>query len=154
MIIRYVEKGDIAEINKLLYQVHKIHADARPDLFVQNEKKYSDKELAEMIADKRHNPIFVAELHGEVVGYAFCQVIRNSVNSRKKNTIYIDDLCVEEKERGNHVGSKLFDYVTSYAKKEGFYNVTLNVWELNASAKLFYEKKGMTIQKYGMEKII
>ena len=52
------------------------------------------------------------------------------------------------------MGSKLFDYVTSYAKKEGFYNVTLNVWELNASAKLFYEKKGMTIQKYGMEKII
>jgi hypothetical protein len=49
MIIRYAEKGDIAEINKLLYQVHKIHADARPDLFVQNEKKYSDKDL--MITD-------------------------------------------------------------------------------------------------------
>lgn len=31
--IRRAKQGDIPEIDKLLYQVHKVHSDARPDLF-------------------------------------------------------------------------------------------------------------------------
>ena len=41
-----------------------------------------------------------------------------------------------------------------YAKKNGFYNITLNVWECNPSARSFYDKMGMTVQKTGMEYIL
>ena len=32
--IRTAKDSDITLINKVLYQVHKVHSDARPDLFV------------------------------------------------------------------------------------------------------------------------
>ena len=41
MYIRKAEKKDIPQIEELLYQVAKVHADARPDLFRAGQKKYT-----------------------------------------------------------------------------------------------------------------
>ena len=101
-------------------QVHKIHADARPDLFLQGEKKYTDEELSEIITNQSQTPVFVAEFDGVIVGYAFCQVIRTSTNNRNINTLYIDDLCVDETRRGQHIGKSLYEYVVAYAKENNF----------------------------------
>ena len=46
------------------------------------------------------------------------------------------------------------DYIREYAKELGCYEVTLNVWEGNDSAKAFSEKCGMKVQKTYMEKIL
>ena len=43
--IRRAKEYDIPVINKLLYEVHKVHSDVRPDLFKAGAKKYSDDEL-------------------------------------------------------------------------------------------------------------
>ncbi|MCR5777790.1 MAG: GNAT family N-acetyltransferase, partial [Lachnospiraceae bacterium] len=91
-----------------------------------------------------------------VEGYAFCVVqqhIGDNILTDIK-TLYIDDLCVDENIRGKHIGSKLFNYVKEYAKNEGFYNLTLNVWALNDNAKRFYEAMGLVPQKIGMETIL
>ena len=69
-------------------------------------------------------------------------------------TLYIDDLCVEENLRGEHIGKQLYDFVISYAKQNGYYNVTLKVWADNTAAVKFYEKIGMRIQKIGMATIL
>jgi ribosomal protein S18 acetylase RimI-like enzyme len=69
-------------------------------------------------------------------------------------TLYIGDLCVDETLRGQHVGKKLYDYVLAFAKENGFYNVTLNVWSCNEGAMKFYEKCGLKPQKVGMEVIL
>ena len=42
LIICRAEEKDIPTINKLLYEVHKVHSDARPDIFKKGEKKYTD----------------------------------------------------------------------------------------------------------------
>ena len=76
MNIRIASEKDIPKLNELLFQVHKIHADTRPDIFITNSKKYNDDELKQLIQDYNKTPIFVAEADGVVVGYAFCQVIR------------------------------------------------------------------------------
>ena len=57
-------------------------------------------------------------------------------------------------QRGKHVGSALYRHVLAYARKQGFYNVTLNVWALNEGAYRFYERMGLVPQKYGMEVIL
>ena len=69
-------------------------------------------------------------------------------------TLYIDDLCVDENQRGMHIGKKLYDYVVEYARREKFYNLTLNVWSCNESAMKFYESCGLKQQKVGMEMIL
>lgn len=155
MIIRRAENKDLEGINKLLCQVLMVHHNGRPDIFKPDAKKYKDNELLEIIADDER-PIFIAEEDGEVLGYAFCifqQHINNNILTDIKS-LYIDDLCVNEECRGKHIGSKLYEYVLDFAKKEGCYNVTLNVWACNESALRFYEKMGLVPQKIGMEKVL
>ncbi len=154
-MIRRAAESDIPVIDKLLYQVHKIHSDIRPDLFNKGTKKYTDEELKSIIADDL-TPVFVAEIEGRVLGYAFCihQQHINDNNLTDIRTLYIDDLCVDEASRGMHVGRALYDHVISYARENGYYNVTLNVWAGNDSAMRFYESVGLKVQKVGMEKIL
>lgn len=71
MIIRRAAAADAEQINNLLFQVAKIHADGRPDIFKKATKKYSDEELAEIIRNDE-TPIFAAEEDGRILGYAFC----------------------------------------------------------------------------------
>ena len=69
-------------------------------------------------------------------------------------TLYIDDLCVDSECRGMGIGKALYNYVVEFAKKEGCYNLTLNVWADNTSALGFYESLGLHKQKIGMERIL
>ena len=41
-----------------------------------------------------------------------------------------------------------------YAKEQGCYDVTLNVWEGNDSARAFYEKMGMFVKETQMEVLL
>ena len=155
MVIRRAEEKDIESLLRLLSQVLSVHHEGRPDIFKKGAVKYKKEELVELIADPQR-PIFVAEDAGCVKGYAFC------VLEQKKNhniltdikTLYIDDLCVDETCRGQHIGKSLYEYVLAYAKEIGCYNVTLNVWALNESAMKFYEACGLSVQKVGMERIL
>ncbi|MBE6037276.1 MAG: GNAT family N-acetyltransferase [Clostridiales bacterium] len=156
MLIRRAALSDMEGINDLLLQVLMVHHNGRPDLFKPHAKKYTDDELAAIIADDSR-PIFVAaDDRDQIMGYAFCvfqQHINNNILTDIK-TLYIDDLCVDEELRGLHVGRKLYDHVVQFAKESGCYNVTLNVWSLNEGAMKFYEKCGLVPQKVGMEVIL
>ena len=155
MNIRRAKESDINVIDKLLYEVHKVHSDVRPDLFKAGSKKYTDDELKQILSDDSR-PVFVAEKDGNVLGYIFCvyqqHIGNNSLTDIK--TLYIDDLCVDENARGMNIGRSLYNYAVDYARENGFYNVTLNVWADNVNAVKFYEKLGLKIQKIGMEKIL
>ena len=154
MQIRRATLTDIDGINKLLYEVHKVHSDKRPDLFKVGSKKYTNEELAKIIVDD-NRPIFVYVDNDDILGYAFCVFIKNNSNSLTDIlSLYIDDLCVDENARGKRVGTSLYKYVLQFAKEAGCYNVTLNVWACNNSALKFYEKCGLSVQKIGMEKIL
>lgn len=154
MNIREAEIRDIARIMELLSQVLEVHAVRRPDLFRSGTTKYSESELAEILNDSER-PVFVAESEGEVCGYAFCVFQHHEErNTPNFTTLYIDDLCVDENCRGEHIGTALYEYVLDFAKRSGCYNVTLNVWACNESAMRFYEKCGLSVQKIGMEKIL
>lgn len=156
MEIRHAREKDMEGINHLLRQVLMVHHNGRPDLFKADAKKYTDEELRGIIADEKR-PIFVADDGaGKILGYAFCvfkQYVDDNIMTDIK-TIYIDDLCVDETCRGEHIGRALYEYVLAFARMEGCYNVTLNVWACNESARRFYEKCGLVPQKIGMEKIL
>lgn len=153
--IRKAEINDLQKIDKLLYEVQKVHSDARPDLFKKGAKKYTDEQLKGIIANEM-TPVFVFENGDDILGYAFC-VFKQQLNDNTLTpikTLYIDDLCVDESARGQHIGTKLYEFVIDFAKKSDCYNVTLNVWADNTNAVKFYRSIGMQIQKIGMEKIL
>ena len=156
MNIRKAEEKDISRLHELLGQVLQIHADIRPDIFIPNTTKYTDDELQALLKDDK-KPIYVAVNEDDVcVGYAFCQWKEQpfSTNMVQFKSLFIDDLCVDQRARGQHIGEQLCEYVKQEAKKMGCYEVTLNVWAGNTSAEKFYEKMGMKTKEKQMEYIL
>ncbi len=155
-MIRRAQEQDIPDVLKLLVQVCMVHHNGRPDLFKGPATKYTAEQLKEIFADD-NKPVFVLVNEEErVLGYAFCIHQEHPGDNILTDirTLYIDDLCVDEACRGQHVGRQLYEHVLDYAKKNGYYNVTLNVWSCNEPAMKFYEKCGLVPQKIGMEKIL
>ena len=154
--IRRADSRDIDKTMKLLGEVLELHAMLRPDIFISGTTKYTRGEL-QAIFDNDQTPVFAAiDGSGEMVGYAFCVMKRQpfSTNMHDFSTLYIDDLCVDENCRGQHVGTLLFEHVKHYAKEQGCHDVTLNVWEGNDNARRFYEKMGMFVKETQMEIIL
>ncbi len=157
MIIRRAEIKDMEGINNLLRQVLYVHHVGRPDIFKAEGKKYRDEELKAIIEDDS-TPVFVAveDESGKVLGHCFTMIneVKGHSSLVDNKTLYIDDLCIDEGARGQHVGKALYDYTLEFARSIGCYNVTLNVWAKNESAQKFYEAMGLTVQKIGMEIIL
>ena len=152
MEIRRAENRDIPGMIALLYQVGEVHHVIRPDIFRSGALKYDETALRQLLDDES-KPIFVADDDGFVAGYCFCQ-IRNydgtGVSTARKE-LYIDDLCVDENRRGQHVGSVLYEHALTYAKEMGCQFLTLNVWCGNDSAMRFYENAGLKPRNIMME---
>ena len=153
-MIRRASNKDIPRIIALLHQVNMVHHVIRPDLFKPHTTKYNEQELEAMFKDDS-KPVFVYD-DGEVQGYAFCQVteVKDNLLLVDNKSMYIDDICVDEKARGKHVGKALYEYVRDYARSIGCHNITLNVWEGNDPAISFYKNMGMQVQKTTMEIIL
>jgi len=134
-----------------------VHHGIRPDLFNGPATKYTEQELAELLADEAR-PVFVLTDEGgaRVMGYCFCILVQHVGDNILTDikTLYIDDLCVDEACRGQGAGERLYRHALAYAGQIGCYNVTLNVWAGNDGALAFYQRMGLKIQKYGMEQIL
>lgn len=154
-MIRQAERKDAQRILALLVEVGNVHADLRPDLFIHEKTKYGEQELLAVIEDS-NRPIFVYTDDSDTVcGYAFCVLQESSGNNLVSHkSIYIDDICVGEAYRKQHIGKALYEYVLSYAKEVGCYNITLNVWEGNEPARRFYENCGLKPQKTTLEVLL
>lgn len=154
-LVRRAEKRDIPALMELLKQVNRVHYDGRPDLF-KLATKYTEDELS-AILDNDQSPVFVCiDSEGNVLGHGFC-LFQRPDNTRLLNdnlTLYIDDICVDETARGQHVGKSIYEYIINFARQSGCYNVTLNVWSCNPGAMKFYENIGLKPYKIGMEKIL
>ena len=155
-VVRRAAKEDIPGILKLLVQVDMVHHKGRPDLFKGPATKYNETELEGIIADES-TPVFVlTDPEGNVKGHAFAvhKQVKDSAVITDIRTLYVDDICVDESCRGQGIGRLLYDAVKDYAKTQGFYNITLNVWNCNPSAMKFYESLGLAPQKVCMEEIL
>lgn len=155
MEIRFAEGKDVPGILALLKQVGMVHHQARADIFRNHAQKYGASQILAML-NTSQNPIFVAVDDDTVLGYGFCVVktYKNDPVIADHTELYIDDLCVDENARGQHIGTAIYEAILRYARMRKCYNVTLNVWACNANAMKFYESLGLKPQKIGMETIL
>lgn len=156
MLIRRSQIKDIDKLITLLQEVLEIHAKIRPDIFISGTTKYTREELSQKITND-DEPIYVAvDDNDEVIGYAFCVLKQQpfSTNMVPFTSLYIDDLCVDSKYRGQHIGEQLFEYVKAEAKRLGCYEITLAVWAGNGGAERFYDRIGFKTKERIMEYIL
>ena len=151
--VRRAENKDIPAILALLAQVLAVHHRARPDLFKADGAKYTTAQLEELIRDG-NRPVFVCcRPDGTVCGHCFTEWMQENETDAKyaRRQLYIDDLCVDARERRKGVGETLYGFVRNYAIEEGADDLTLHVWEGNTSAIGFYGRMGMRVRYYCMD---
>ena len=156
MIIRNAEEKDIEQILNLLSQVLEIHASIRPDIFISQTTKYTESELSDILKNEKRLTFVATDENGKVLGYAFCEIrdFTGMNNIVPHTELYIDDLCVDSASRGQNIGKALFNRVKDEARALGCYEITLNVWEGNDSARVFYDKIGLKPKETMMELIL
>lgn len=156
MTVRKAAVRDIPRMGELLSQVCNVHAAGRPDLFVAGARKYTDAQLVELLADDTRPVLVAADEQDRVLGYAFCILQEGAHHHALQpvRTLYIDDLCVDETCRGQHIGRTLYEAVLALARERACYNVTLHVWNCNTPAVGFYESLGMQCRQMEMETLL
>jgi len=153
--IRPANEGDCERLLELLVQIEDLHHKNRPDIFKANAQKYNLEQLHEIL-NNPDKPVFAAiNQDGFLLGYAFCQIINNNhpvINNFK--SLYIDDICVDEKFRNHGIGTLLLERCKELAREQECYCIDLNVWAFNESAVKFYEKCGFVPRSVKMEHIL
>ena len=150
MMIRDMKLEDYDAVDTLMQQLHKIHVNGRPDLYVEMEHPYSKEELTEKIYNKEVITL-AAEEEDRIVGLCIV-VIRHRSGMVNMKTAYVDDLVVDQSYQHRGIAKSLFQKAEERAKALGAERMDLTVWSFNENALKFYQSIGMVPQRYILEK--
>lgn len=150
MNIRDMLLEDYEKVDALMQELHNLHVQGRPDLYIAMEHPYSRKEYQEKIESEDVISI-LAEEENEILGICFAVMRRRSMMVNM-TTAYMDDLCVKREARRRGIATKLFREAEKRAAASGAERLDLMVWEFNKAAVEFYKSLGMTEQRYILEK--
>lgn len=153
-MIRKVEDKDYEDLVKLVYQVHELHYEHRPDIYVDGNplpKEYFDNMLND---ENALNIVF--EENGKIMGLLMAEKKHNNAIpiAKERITYFIDDIVVDNNFRRKGIGKALYEYLLDIAKSDNVDSIELNVWAFNKSALKFYESLGMTVKNMKLEKIL
>jgi Sortase and related acyltransferases len=94
---------------------------------------------------------FVAEVDGAVEAFALYYI---RFSTWKGNRLYLEDILVTEKMRGNKIGEMLFNRIIEEAKEKKFNGIVWQVLNWNEPAINFYKKFNTKFDKEWMTGII
>jgi len=97
-----------------------------------------ERVFMEALAVPENIQIFVAELNGEIVGYANTWTVFSIWSGGK--TLSIDDLYVSSPFRKNGVGEYLMQQLTRYAETQSYKRIQLHAEPDNHKAHALYKK--------------
>lgn len=143
-IIEIPKLEDFEEVNKLAKQVHDLHVNWRPDLFLSVDEVISKEDFEEMIQAKE---IFIAKIQNEIVGYITFNIReKNNPGMRYRKQLQIEAICVDEKNREKGIGTLLLECVKNKAKEQKCTDMYLTVNKENENAIKVYEKFGFQVK--------
>lgn len=127
-----------------------VKADCRRMMELVEELAVYEKAPDEITVDFEHfvesgfgeNPVWwalVAEINGNVEGFALYYI---RYSTWKGQRMYLEDLLVTEKFRGNGIGKLLFDQLIEEAKEKKLGGIAWQVLDWNEPAINFYKKLG------------
>lgn len=96
----------------------------------------------EALSMPEHILIFVAEVDGEVIGYANTWTVYSIWSGGKALTI--DDLYVASSYRRNGIGEKMMGFLIRHAENNGYKRVQLHAELSNDKAHSLYRKLGFS----------
>lgn len=132
VIIRKATENDFGAIYGLIKQFAE---------FIKTPEKVSIT-VEQMIRDKDYFQSLVAVVDNTIIGFATYFFTYYSWTGK---ALYLDDLYVLEKHRGQKIGTLLMDSIFEIARKENCTKVRWQVSNWNTKAIEFYKKRGAVI---------
>lgn len=80
---------------------------------------------------------FVAEVHGKIEGFALYYI---RYSTWKGQRMYLEDIIVTEAQRGNGIGTLLFNRLLEECSEKSFHGMVWQVLDWNEPAISFYKK--------------
>jgi ribosomal protein S18 acetylase RimI-like enzyme len=155
--IRRAVIGDYTGVSALMDELHRLHVEARPDVYRELQTRMSHKAYEQLLKED-HRFLYVAELldQNEIVGYASAQlnVIQNVDLLMDRKMLYINEIIVGSKHRGHGTGQLLMKELIQLGKGIQADSVELTVSTFNTGAQTFYEQMGLSVRSSRMEYIL
>lgn len=148
--IRPLTMADYDAFSALMQQLHRIHVEHRPDMYVPRDVLYSPQDFEEMVSTDDHIAIG-AEQAGKLVGICILSLKKRSFMVNQLSA-YMEELVVEESLRHQGIATALFHEAERISREKGAVRLDLMVWDFNEGAKSLYEQLGMKPQRCIYEK--
>ena len=151
IIIRDMQPEEAHHVGLLHDQIHALHVNGRPDLFVPVCEDSSG--LMAWHASQPDRRVLVAIRDGKILGYAVMQYLsrEGSPYSLPRRSVHVHEICVDEACRGCGAGRALMEYIYQDARERSDPRVELDVWDFNESAHRFYHAIGMHDYRHFLE---
>lgn len=145
-MIKELTKEDLNDLFfDIYYEGFLYHYNHRKDIF----KKRTIDELKEYVFEQIENGIKIIGYYKDNVLVGF---LSYEIREKMNKVLWIDELVVTEKERGNGYGSLLMEEIKKISKKEKVKRIELNVYTFNDIAIKLYNKLGYKEQRIIFEK--
>jgi GNAT superfamily N-acetyltransferase len=143
--IRPAVRADYPALVPIAQEILDLHAAALPEVFRASGDPLHEMYFRDLIASGS-GAIFVAEVAGQIVGFAALAVRDTPAYGMlvRRKAATLENLVVTAARRSTGVGHALFQACVAWAERQGADSLELIVWEFNESARLFYERHGMT----------
>lgn len=151
--IRDMLPEETQRVGQLHHQIHRLHVNGRPDLFLPNTDDTATIGLMQWHAAQPNKRVLVAIREEQIIGYAVMQYLSREATpySLPRRSIHVEEICVDETLKRTGAGRALMDFIYEEARKRCYPRVELDVWDFNESAHQFYEAVGMKDFRHYLE---
>ena len=130
---------DYPVIDSYMQELHDLHVQGRPDLFIPASHIYSEADFREITTDGNHIALAMTDDHF-IAGFIIASLRTKSNMVTGTLIAYVDDMFVHPSYRGQKIATTLFHEMEQKAKELGATRIDLMVWEFNESAQELYRR--------------
>ena len=155
MNVKIERTHDAELVARLNEPVQRLHHERYPEYF----KEYEFEPARDFFTDQLREDnwyCYIAKVDDRAVGYVLFFERHYSENPFRKayEGIHIDQICVNDDQRGCGIGTMLMTEVEKHAKACEVSQLELNFWEKNIEADVFYGKSGFVRNMNFMVKLL
>lgn len=150
--VRKAAEADLPRVNELRKTVNDLHVQGRPDFFRAGAWPAIEGQAALFLTAPEH-AVLVAEIDGEIAGFAMVSVIRRPENPymQARDFYHVEEFGVDARFRRQGAATALVDAMRRDAAALGLTRIELDMWAFNEGALAFYEQAGFTTYRRYME---
>jgi len=142
VLVRKARSGDERRVAEYAIRLFDQHVEYDPERFSTFANVDGAARFYRSRFDTPDSAVFVAEMGGEIVGFAYIE--RDPLNYAEllENGAWMHDIYVDESARAGGVGRDLIKAVAEAARRMGAEKLLLTVAAKNAIAQTVFEKAG------------